>query len=403
MTSGGWHTQEHRHGRHHRDTTGEAWTPAERPTDAAPDHAWRDGPPAFRLTGMAPPPVWPVSEEVTDQPVWPVDPPQEPETTDAPAWPPSREPAYAMAAAERNATPPDMLADTVPMAWYDEPEAGSPSGAMTYPLTESPLTGLGTFDLGTVPASVTPPRSWRKAAWFAVGTSAAVALGLTVATSELMGRPVDDGRLIDALPGYPSGPLTLSQLPHDAGTPSSGRPDDGGAPTSHRGPSTTVATPPSSQDDPPRDTVTGRTSDEESVVPTEPPSKDTTAAPPTTSAAATTAPTRTTVGPPPVLLADPQQMGDATEEYFELVTIDPAAALAMATGGLAREGEEGIEARYGRVERVEVQDITIDRDQAFTTSRVEVVHENGARTVEQRRLKFTWGDDPKITEDTITG
>ncbi len=64
----------------------------------------------------------------------------------------------------------DMVLDTVPLG-----------GARVYALPEAPATGLRKFDLGNVPASVTPPRSWRRAAWFAVGTSAAVVLGLTVA------------------------------------------------------------------------------------------------------------------------------------------------------------------------------------------------------------------------------
>jgi len=99
---------------------------------------------------------------------------------------------------------------------------------------------------------------------------------------------------------------------------------------------------------------------------------------------------------------DPQAMGDRTEQYFELVTTDPAAAHEMTTGGMAREGQEGIEARYGNVRRVEVQDITIDRDQAITTSTVKIVREDGTTTIEHRQLTFTWGGDPKITDDMTT-
>jgi hypothetical protein len=69
---------------------------------------------------------------------------------------------------------------------------------------------------------------------------------------------------------------------------------------------------------------------------------------------------------------------------------------------MAREGAEGIEARYDGVERVEVQDITIDQGQGVTTSTVKVVHEDGSETIEERQLTFTWGGDPKITEDAVT-
>jgi hypothetical protein len=96
-------------------------------------------------------------------------------------------------------------------------------------------------------------------------------------------------------------------------------------------------------------------------------------------------------------------MGDRTEEYFALVTEDPQAAHEMCTGGLGREGPAGIEARYAGVDHVEVQDMTIDRNHAMTTSTVKVVHEDGTETVEQRQLRLTWGGDPKSSGDTSAG
>ncbi|WP_189224221.1 hypothetical protein [Saccharothrix coeruleofusca] len=65
--------------------------------------------------------------------------------------------------------------------------------------------GLGKFNIGLVPASVTPPKTWRRAAWFAVLSSAAVLVGLAVAAAELVSSGPDE-RI--ALPGYPpEGPL----------------------------------------------------------------------------------------------------------------------------------------------------------------------------------------------------
>jgi hypothetical protein len=55
------------------------------------------------------------------------------------------------------------------------------------------------------------------------------------------------------------------------------------------------------------------------------------------------------------------------------------------------------------VRRVEVQDITIDRGQAVTTSTIKIIHDDGSETIEHRQLTFTWGDDPKIIGDSITG
>jgi hypothetical protein len=388
--------------------------------------------PAFRPADWAAPPAWPTSEVLTRRPGWPVDPevPQARTAPAEPAWPAPRHRAADLGAARvpssRRHAPPsflrepivrkdvpaplrrarhaageqDMLADTVPMSrprHSKEETTGPLSSAVVHALPETPATGLRKFDLGTVPASVTPPRSWRKAAWFAVGTSAAVVLGLTVATTELMGRPVNDGALIDALPAYPTGPLTLGDLPHE--TTSSDTPVTRRPPRSSDRPSPGDAAPTPSEDSPPRDTVTGSTTGEESVVPTEPPSEDSTTTSPTTPAE----PVRYTVGAAPVIASDPAEMGDRTEEYFRLVTSDPEAAHAMTTGDMAREGAKGIEARYDGVERVEVQEITIDRNQAITTSKVKVVHADGTETVEHRKLTFTWGGDPKIASETTTG
>jgi hypothetical protein len=288
----------------------------------------------------------------------------------------------------------DMVLDTVPMGTVR-------AKAVVYTLSETTATGLRKFDLGNVPASVTPPRSWRKAAWFAVGTSAAVVLGLSIAAVELMGRPVSDGTLIDAMPAYPTGPLTLERLPNEE-TPTG--PSNTKKATPNR-PTPSVSQPrrpapqgPTSQDEP-HDTVTGGSAGGQT-------GNDPTSDDPTSQDMTSTThqePYRTTVGPAPVTPTDPAAMGDRTEEYFKLVTSDPSAAHAMTTGGMAREGAEGIEARYTGVRRVEVQAITIDRNEAVTTSTVRVVHDDGTETIEHRQLTFTWGGDPKITDEMTTG
>lgn len=473
MTSGGWQSQEQRHGRHRRGSTGTAWTPAVRPTDNGPAHAQHDGAPAFRPTETAPVwpghdpaaptgrPCWPTedtgadvlnrqdhsgrhgvleldgdtrtrrqrwSAEASDSDVltrragWPLEPADVPAarvaTSARHAWPsdtqapaPFRlatsEPAHTRPrhAAEpevpqqqrRKTVSSDMVLDTVPMGRvkHRRADTGPLSSAIVYALPDTPPSGLRKFDLGTVPASVTPPRTWRKAAWFAVGTSAAVVLGLTVASAELMGKPVEQP-MIDALPAYPSGPLTLEKLPNQQTTTDS--PDTTN--TNHTPPTSKPGTAEHSAPHP--DTVIGGTTDGQ----TSEPGGDTgtgTGSGSTTLPTTPAEPTRVTVGRQPVTPTDPQQMGDTTEEYFRLVTTDPAAAHAMTTGGMAREGAEGIEARYTGVERVEVQAITIDRNEAITTSTVKVVHEDGTETVEERQLTFTWGGDPKITDDSTTG
>ncbi len=308
------------------------------------------------------------------------------------------EPAHARHAAgpaRRRTISSDMVLDTVPMGRVRHRRGDT--GAVVYALPDAsldtPPSGLRKFDLGTVPASVTPPRSWRKAAWFAVGTSAAVVLGLAAATVEFMGHPAD-GPVIDALPAYPTGPLTLEKLPIDETTSLPGRPTtrpDTSRPNTVR-----------HSDAPP--TAQPSTADPGTTPPTGSPTAPGTGTGSTTPGTQTTParPTRTTVGRAPVTPTNPQAMGDRTEAYFRAVTEDPAAANAMTSGGLAREGAKGIESRYAGVERVEVQQITIDRDQSVTTSTVKVIREDGSESIEQRRLTFTLGGDPKITEDSAT-
>jgi hypothetical protein len=260
---------------------------------------------------------------------------------------------------------------------------------------ETPPHGLRKFDLGTVPASVTPPRTWRKAAWFAVGTSAAVVCALVVAAVRLVGTPWS-GTTIDALPAYPSLPMEIERLPEhettDApATSSSTRPDaieerSGPVAPTDRADDVRVARGSTHPEMPWSSTTVVDDVGSPPSVPTETPS-----------------PPRTTVGPIPLTPTAPEEMGDRTEEYFALVTVDPVAAHELCTGGLAKEGPEGVVARYEGVERVEVQEIVIDRNLAVTTSTVRLVYEDGTTVVEERQLTFTWGGDPKISDEAIMG
>jgi len=321
MNSGGWPTAGPRHGRHRRGDVNSAWTPAVRPTETGhlPSHA--------RFA-------------------WSQTPPGEAETAPLAVVPHQRESEDA--------------GDAVP---------------------DTPPGGLRKFDLGIVPASVTPPRSWRRAAWFAVGTSAAVVCGLAVAAARLVGAP-PSGETIDALPAFPT--QDLGKLPVDETTRAS-------APATSRPSSTSPTAPPDTS----RHSHGSAGPDSTSSAIT----TGGTTAGPTTWSEPPPAP-RITVGPEPVTPTNPQAMGDRTEEYFALVTEDPQAAHEMCTGDMASEGPEGIETRYEGVDHVEVQDMTIDRNQATTTSTVKVVHEDGTETVEQRQLTFTWGGNPKISGDS---
>src|SRR5882672_1887560 len=69
------------------------------------------------------------------------------------------------------------------------PGPRDPGPVVAYAWPETPPTGLRKFNLGTIPASVTPPRTWRRAAAFAIGTAVLVVLGLGLAAFTLVGNP----------------------------------------------------------------------------------------------------------------------------------------------------------------------------------------------------------------------
>ncbi|QRP51212.1 hypothetical protein I6J71_40100 [Amycolatopsis sp. FDAARGOS 1241] len=269
------------------------------------------------------------------------------------------------------------------------------------------LDGLGKFDLGSVPASVTPPKTWRKAAWFATGASGAVVVGLLFAGTFLVGGPTTT---TDALgggwPGRQNGgnPLMLPDpsvggyvgtsgdsrgsrsIDRDSGTSSSDDPDtrpQNAAGTSSSSDEGTPANPSSEDSSSPGATAPTST-------PPSAPEK-----PPVTPAQRETAPATPWYSSP----KDTKKMGDYTEQFFNTVTTDPAEASAVTTGDLKSEGPQGLRQRYAKVAYFEVKKVEIDPDDNTTVNTLEVTHTDGTKTVEQRTLTF--GDDEKIADDGV--
>lgn len=274
------------------------------------------------------------------------------------------------------------------------PPLRGPATAATEPVAyawpETPPTGLRKFDLGTIPASVTPPRTWRRAAWFAVGTSTCVVLGLGFAAYTLVGNPARH-HIIDALPGQPTQQLLITDVPATTGSavaPSSVRP------TSTSSTSSSTKPRPTSRSNKPTHRVEAGGSS--------PGQLDTPAGPTRPGHGATTtttAPPRNTVDPAPIAPTDPEAMGDRTEQYYQHVTDNPEAAYALTTGKMRAEGVEGIEARYADVERIEVREITIDPNWSVTRSELTIVYKDGSTAVEERELTFSQGANPRINGD----
>ncbi|MEU0794598.1 hypothetical protein ABZ342_31445 [Amycolatopsis sp. NPDC005961] len=255
--------------------------------------------------------------------------------------------------------------------------------------------GVGGFTIGSVPASVTPPKTWRKAAWFATGASGAVVVGLLFAGSYLVGKPPVDQAVQGAWPGYqgaptvidptgetepPSRPGGSTPAPDDS-TPTpdkpAGRTSGGGA-----GPVDGVPSPPIT-DSGAGSQTSGTTT------PNGRPQKP----------AVTPAQRETPVKPPwwYSFPPDAQTMGDNSEKFFNTVTTDPAAASAVTTGELHDQGPQALAERYAGVAYFEVRKISIDQQRGVTVNTVEITHTDGSKTIEERTLTF--GDGDKIAAD----
>ncbi|UVS82069.1 hypothetical protein [Actinokineospora sp. UTMC 2448] len=240
-----------------------------------------------------------------------------------------------------------------------------------------PAAGLAKFNLGSIPASVTPPRSTRRAAWFAVTSSALVIVGLVYAAAALVTGPRRPD-VVDALPGLPTVPQPYAEpvvTTTSAATPTRSAP-----------PSTTTRTTTSARE--PRTALM--------------PTRQAAPASESQAAAPSTHPTRVTVSTPVLVgpATDTEAMGDQTEVYYRQVTEDPEAAHAMTAGELHDEGPDSIGRRYAGIERVEVKSITIDANRGTTRSELLVVREDGTVTSMERELTFTYGSDPKISADS---
>jgi hypothetical protein len=259
-----------------------------------------------------------------------------------------------------------------------------------------PVDGLSTFDLGSVPASVTPPKTWRKAAWFAAVSSGGVVVSLLFAGTLLVGKP-DIDQATQGWPGYQGGTpqITGEQNPAVAGvadgttkrSPGGTRPDSSTRSTTpteqlarNDGGMNPPAAPPVATSGP---VMTGSPTSGNPVPPKPP----------------YTPPPRETTPPPwySAPVADAQTMGDNTETFFNAVPSDPAAASNVTTGELHDQGPQALKQRYANVAYFQVKNISIDQDRGVTVSTVEITQKDGTQSLQQQTLTFS--DDGKIESD----
>ncbi|WP_244223893.1 hypothetical protein [Amycolatopsis circi] len=270
------------------------------------------------------------------------------------------------------------------------------------------LDGLGTFDLGSVPASVTPPKTWRKAAWFATGASGAVVVGLLFAGTFLVGGPTTT--TTDAVggggwPGRQNGgnPNLSALIPNGQHGGVGGNGPHSGASTSPDGVTSDNGTHPQ-QDSSPSSSASSDSADV--TTPSGPGTGSRTSAPTTTDSPSSSEPPekppvtpaqRETKEPPVYTAADPNTMGNNSEKFFNNVTTDPSAASSVTSGDLKQQGPQGLRKRYANVAYFEVKKVTIDPQHGTTVNTVEVTHQDGSKSTEQQTLTFD--DNGKITDD----
>ncbi len=265
------------------------------------------------------------------------------------------------------------------------------------------LDGLGKFDLGSVPASVTPPKTWRKAAWFATGASGAVVVGLLFAGTFLVGGPTTTSDAVGG--GWPGrqngGGPDLSALIPD-GQRGGGNVQRSDTSTSPNGLTSDNGTHPQGND--PTASASRSSTGETTASGTG--TRGSSSAPVTTgSPSASRAPEKPPVTPAPretkdpnyFTASNPKTMGDNSEKFFNNVTTDPSEASSITSGELKQEGSQGLRKRYADVAYFEVKKVTIDPEHETTVNTLEVTHQDGSKTTEQRTLTFD--DDGKITDD----
>jgi hypothetical protein len=245
------------------------------------------------------------------------------------------------------------------------------------------------FNLGTIPASVTPPRSWRRAAWFTVLASVAALAGLLVLGALLVG-PARDTSQITALPYFPDGsPLATIGGPGDSSSPR----DPNSTPT--QGSPSAAAKAPVSDSDADSSLTTRAYSGPGTHNP--PPARrrkaPTSAAPPVVGTLPDV-PTVTTAGDPVV---DPAKLIRRTQTFFAEVTTNAKAAADLTAGTLHDDATALIRQKYGDISSIQIQSISLNPTTGLTISVLRLVNKDGTTQTQRTTLHFTLTGDPKIT------
>ncbi|AIJ20850.1 hypothetical protein ACFWQL_25755 [Amycolatopsis thermoflava] len=263
----------------------------------------------------------------------------------------------------------------------------------------APVTGLGSFDLGNVPASVTPPRSWRKAAWFATASSGGVVVALMFAGSAFVAKPAPDQAGGAWVPGLGGGVPTLSG--EQIAPPSSGGDESDTSSTSRDDIPDTGATSVRPTESAGVRAPSGSTTVRDTSATGGPASGTTTATPTTSSVPPKPAPSPAPYEADPYRFTmyadeDPKTLASNSQTYLDTVTENPEAAASLTDGELKQEGPQGLEHKYAEVAYFQVKHIRVHQYDGKTVCTVQTVYKDGREVTEERTLEFS-GD--KIISD----
>ena len=251
---------------------------------------------------------------------------------------------------------------------------------------------LGDLDLVVTPISVTPPRAWRRAAWFAVAAACVVLVGLVVATARLAGGPFDR---LDAFPGLPTGGLLTAQpigppvhpplMTTEAGWGDSSSP--GGRPGAAPGGTGAGG---SRGDD--RSGGPGLASSSRTDSPTGGRSRGQ-SAPPTVSVLPTT-------GNPPVAADD---LVAGTTAFYDQLPNNIGSAWAMVGPEEQAQGYDAFSNQWADVAEVQLREVVVNANDSVVLATVRMVTNGGVERVDRYRLFFHKADQLVIDEITPIG
>ncbi|MCS7482250.1 hypothetical protein ACFFQW_32955 [Umezawaea endophytica] len=256
------------------------------------------------------------------------------------------------------------------------------------PLVDSDGSGLRKFNIGLVPASVTPPRTWKRAAWFAVASSGCVLVGLAIAAAKLVGSSGPVERI--GMPEYPAAVPIVTDFGTRTSTPSAGSPAPDTRPQAPGRASTTAAAPSSGAAPSSSASSSGSTSG---------------GAGPTTAtspgAPSTTSPTVTTVPSQEQPLVDSTAIAGRTEKFYEELAANTETAMALTTEAFRSDTEALLEQRFADVSLIEVKEISVDPSKGITISTLQITRKDGTASTEQRELTFTLSGNPLINAERL--